>query len=245
MLQLLLSPNAWIALLTLMVLEIVLGIDNIIFLSLAANKLDPARRPTARRIGLSLALILRIIFLSSIAWIISLSQPIVTVWGVGLSWKDIVFGAGGLFLLTKSTREIHGMVEGEELERQGKGATMMSVIVQIALFDIVFSIDSVVTAVGMAEHLSIMIAAVVLAMLVMMFASGAVSEFVERHPTVKMLALSFLLLIGMSLLADAAHFHIPRGYLYFAIAFSGMVEFLNQRVAHGRKKPSEKPPSKP
>jgi len=241
MLQLLLSPNAWIALLTLMVLEIVLGIDNIIFLSLAANKLDPARRPTARRIGLSLALILRIIFLSSIAWIISLSQPIVTVWGVGLSWKDIVFGAGGLFLLTKSTREIHGMVEGEELERQGKGATMMSVIVQIALFDIVFSIDSVVTAVGMAEHLSIMIAAVVLAMLVMMFASGAVSEFVERHPTVKMLALSFLLLIGMSLLADAAHFHIPRGYLYFAIAFSGMVEFLNQRVAHGRKRSSEKP----
>ena len=245
MLQLLLSPNAWIALLTLMVLEIVLGIDNIIFLSLAANKLDPARRPTARRIGLSLALILRIIFLSSIAWIISLSQPIVTVWGVGLSWKDIVFGAGGLFLLTKSTREIHGMVEGEEAERQGKGATMFSVIVQIALFDIVFSIDSVVTAVGMAEHLSIMIAAVVLAMLVMMFASGAVSEFVERHPTVKMLALSFLLLIGMSLLADAAHFHIPRGYLYFAIAFSGMVEFLNQRVAHGRKKPSERPPSKP
>ena len=241
MLQLLLSPNAWIALLTLMVLEIVLGIDNIIFLSLAANKLDPARRPLARRIGLSLALMLRIIFLSSIAWIISLSQPIVTVWGVGLSWKDIVFGAGGLFLLTKSTREIHGMVEGEELERQGKGATMMSVIVQIALFDIVFTIDSVVTAVGMAEHLSIMIAAVVLAMLVMMFASGAVSEFVERHPTVKMLALSFLLLIGMSLLADAAHFHIPRGYLYFAIAFSGMVEFLNQRVAHGRKRSSEKP----
>ncbi len=231
MLQLLLSPDAWIALLTLMVLEIVLGIDNIIFLSLAANKLDPPRRPTARRIGLSLALILRIIFLSSIAWIISLSQPIVTVWGVGLSWKDIVFGAGGLFLLTKSTREIHGMVEGEEFERQGKGATMMSVIVQIALFDIVFSIDSVVTAVGMAEHLSIMIAAVVLAMVVMMFASGAVSDFVERHPTVKMLALSFLLLIGMSLLADAAHFHIPRGYLYFAIAFSGMVEFLNQRVA--------------
>jgi predicted tellurium resistance membrane protein TerC len=236
MLQLLLSPNAWIALLTLLVLEVVLGIDNIIFLSLAANKLDPARRPVARRIGLSLALILRIIFLSSIAWIISLSQPIVTVWGVGLSWKDIVFGAGGLFLLTKSTREIHGMVEGEEVERQGKGATMLSVIVQIALFDIVFSIDSVVTAVGMAEHLSIMIAAVVLAMLVMMVASGAVADFVERHPTVKMLALSFLLLIGMSLVADAAHFHIPRGYLYFAVAFSGLVEFLNQRVTHRREK---------
>ncbi len=236
MLDLLYSPNAWLSLLTLTVLEIVLGIDNIIFLSLAANKLDAPRRPTARRIGLSLALVMRIIFLSSIAWIISLSQPIVTVWGVALSWKDIIFGAGGMFLLTKSTREIHGMVEGEETERQGKGATMLSVIVQIALFDIVFSIDSVVTAVGMAEHLSIMIAAVVLAMLVMMVASGSVADFVERHPTVKMLALSFLLLIGMALIADAAHFHIPRGYLYFAVAFSGLVEFLNQRVTYRREK---------
>jgi predicted tellurium resistance membrane protein TerC len=236
MLNLLFSPDAWLSLLTLMVLEVVLGIDNIIFLSLAANKLDAPRRPMARRIGLSLALVMRIIFLSSIAWIISLSQPIITVWGVDLSWKDIVFGAGGLFLLTKSTREIHGMVEGEETEHQGKGATMLSVIVQIALFDIVFSIDSVVTAVGMAEHLSIMIAAVVLAMVVMMVASGAVADFVERHPTVKMLALSFLLLIGMSLVADAAHFHIPRGYLYFAVAFSGLVEFLNQRVTYRREK---------
>jgi len=240
MLDLLYSPNAWISLLTLMVLEIVLGIDNIIFLSLAANKLEPARRPTARRIGLSLALILRIIFLSSIAWIISLSNPVLSLWGLDFSWKDIVFFAGGLFLLTKSTREIHGMVEGEEHERQGKGATMFSVIVQIALFDIVFSIDSVVTAVGMAEHLSIMIAAVVLAMLVMMFASGAVANFVERHPTVKMLALSFLLLIGTSLVADAMHFHIPRGYLYFAVAFSGLVEMLNQRVARNRTKRIEK-----
>ena len=238
MLALLTSADAWISLLTLTVLEIVLGIDNIIFLSLAANKLPPARRPAARRIGLSLALVMRIIFLSSIAWIISLSQPVVTLWGLALSWKDIVFFAGGLFLLTKSTREIHGMVEGEEHGREGKGATMLSVIVQIAMFDIVFSIDSVVTAVGMAEHLAVMIAAVVLAMIVMMVASGAVADFVERHPTVKMLALSFLLLIGTSLVADAAHFHIPRGYLYFAVAFSGLVEFLNQRVAtHKGKKP--------
>jgi predicted tellurium resistance membrane protein TerC len=235
------SPDAWIALLTLTVLEIVLGIDNIIFLSLAANKLDAPRRPVARRIGLSLALVLRILFLSSIAWIISLSRPVITLWGIDLSWKDLVFGAGGLFLLTKSTREIHGMVEGQDVEQHGRGATMLSVIVQIALFDIVFSIDSVVTAVGMAEHLSIMIAAVVLAMLVMMFASGAVADFVENHPTVKMLALSFLLLIGMSLVADAAHFHIPRGYLYFAIAFSGLVEFLNQRVAYRRERLREKP----
>ncbi len=237
MLALLTSADAWISLLTLTVLEIVLGIDNIIFLSLAANKLPPPRRPTARRIGLSLALVMRIIFLSSVAWIISLSQPVVTLWGLALSWKDMVFFAGGLFLLTKSTREIHGMVEGEEHGREGKGATMLSVIVQIAMFDIVFSIDSVVTAVGMAEHLAVMIAAVVLAMIVMMVASGTVADFVERHPTVKMLALSFLLLIGTSLVADAAHFHIPREYLYFAVAFSGLVEFLNQRVAgHGSKK---------
>jgi predicted tellurium resistance membrane protein TerC len=239
MLALLTSADAWISLLTLTVLEIVLGIDNIIFLSLAANKLPPPRRPAARRIGLSLALVMRIIFLSSIAWIISLSQPVVTLWGLALSWKDIVFFAGGLFLLTKSTREIHGMVEGEEHGREGKGATMLSVIVQIAMFDIVFSIDSVVTAVGMAEHLAVMIAAVVLAMIVMMVASGAVADFVERHPTVKMLALSFLLLIGTSLVADAAHFHIPRGYLYFAVAFSGLVEFLNQRVA-GNTKPARR-----
>jgi predicted tellurium resistance membrane protein TerC len=236
MLDLLFSPNAWLALLTLTVLEIVLGIDNIIFLSLAANKLPAPRRPAARRIGLLLALAMRIVLLSSIAWIISLSQPVITLFGVGLSWKDIVFGAGGLFLLTKSTREIHGMVEGEKHASEGKGATMLSVITQIAMFDIVFSIDSVVTAVGMAEHLSIMIAAVVLAMVMMIFASAVVAEFVEKHPTVKMLALSFLLLIGTSLVADAAHFHIPRGYLYFAVAFSGLVEMLNQRVASGHKK---------
>ena len=246
MIDLLFSPNAWLALLTLTVLEIVLGIDNIIFLSLAANKLPAPRRPMARRIGLLLALGMRIVLLSSIAWIISLSQPVITLFGLDLSWKDIVFGAGGLFLLTKSTREIHGMVEGEEHESQGKGATMLSVITQIVIFDIVFSIDSVVTAVGMAEHLSIMIAAVVLAMVMMIFASATVAEFVERHPTVKMLALSFLLLIGTSLIADAAHFHIPRGYLYFAVAFSGLVEMLNQRVASGRKKrlTEENPASK-
>jgi len=234
MFELLVSPNAWLALLTLTVLEIVLGIDNVIFLSLVAHKLEVSRRATARRIGLTLALGMRVLLLSSIAWIISLSQPIVTLWGIAFSWRDLVFGAGGLFLLTKSTREIHGMVEGEEHEHEGRRATMLSVIVQIALFDIVFSIDSVVTAVGMAEHLPVMIAAVVLAMIVMMVASGSVADFVERHPTVKMLALSFLLLIGTSLIADAAHFHIPRGYLYFAVAFSGLVEFLNQRVAFRR-----------
>jgi predicted tellurium resistance membrane protein TerC len=236
MFDLLFSVDAWISLLTLTVLEIVLGIDNIIFLSLTANLLPEDRRPTARTIGLVLALGLRIVFLSSIVWITHLSQPLFHVFGEGFSWKDIVFLAGGMFLLTKSTREIHGMVEGEEAAHQGRGAGMLSVIVQIAMFDIVFSIDSVVTAVGVAEHLPVMIAAVVIAMLVMMLASGTVADFVDRHPTVKMLALSFLLLIGTSLIADAMHFHIPRGYLYFAVAFSGLVEFLNQRVASGKKK---------
>ena len=236
MLALLSSPDAWIALATLTVLEIVLGIDNIIFLSLVANQLDAARRPKARRIGLSLALLIRIGLLSGLAWIISLSRPVIEIYGMGFSWRDIVFAAGGLFLLTKSTREIHGMVESEAETTKRATAGMLAVIVQIALFDIVFSIDSVVTAVGMVEQLPIMIAAVVLAMGVMLVASAPVGEFVERHPTVKMLALSFLLLIGMSLLADAAHFHIPRGYLYFAVAFSGMVEFLNQVVARRKKK---------
>jgi predicted tellurium resistance membrane protein TerC len=228
---LLTDPHAWASLATLTALEIVLGVDNIIFLSIASQRLEPARRPTARRTGLALALIMRIALLSSIAWIISLSKPIVTLWGVGLSWRDLIFAAGGLFLLTKGTREIHGMVEGEEAHAKKAAVSLFAVIVQIALFDLVFSIDSIVTAVGVAEHLSIMIAAVVLAMIVMLVASGFVAEFINRHPTIKMLALSFLLLIGMALIADAAHFHIPRGYLYFAVAFSALVEALNQLAA--------------
>ena len=234
--------DGWIALLTLAVLEIVLGIDNVIFLALVAHRVKPEQRKTARQIGLALALVLRIAFLSSIAWIIHLSQPVFWVWGEGFSWRDIIFAAGGLFLLTKSTREIHEMSEDYEVHARKPVSSLAAAVIQIALFDIVFSIDSVVTAVGMAEHLSVMIAAVVFAMFVMLVAAGTVGEFVERHPTVKMLALSFLLLIGTALIADALHFHIPRGYLYFAVAFSGMVEALNQFVAHrrGRKK---KPPS--
>jgi predicted tellurium resistance membrane protein TerC len=243
MFDLLYSVDAWIALLTLSVLEIVLGIDNIIFLAVVANKVAPEQRPLARRIGLLLALGLRIAFLSSIAWIISLSTPVVTLWGVDLSWRDLIFGAGGIFLLTKSTREIHDMAEMEEEAHHPVRTTLVAAIVQIALFDIVFSIDSVVTAVGMAEHLAIMITAVVLAMLVMLVASGPVGDFVEKHPTVKMLALSFLLLIGTALIADAAHFHIPRGYLYFAVAFSGLVEMLNQFVARSRARRKKDPPS--
>jgi predicted tellurium resistance membrane protein TerC len=234
MLQLLGSFDTWLALATLTILEIVLGIDNIIFLSLVASRVAADERRVARRIGLGLALALRILFLSAIAFIIRLSTPIFTIWGVAISFRDVIFGAGGLFLLTKGTREIHLMVEGEEEARQAAHIPLVAAIVQIALFDIVFSIDSVVTAVGMAESLAVMIAAVVLAMLVMLVASGIVADFIERNPTVKMLALSFLLVIGMALVADAAHFHIPRAYLYFAVAFSGGVEALNQYAARRR-----------
>jgi predicted tellurium resistance membrane protein TerC len=230
----LLSPDAWLALATLTGLEIVLGIDNIIFLSLVAGRLEAKRRPRARRIGLALALLMRIALLSGLSWIISLSRPVITLWGDGFSWRDIIFAAGGLFLLTKSTREIHTMVENNETIARGAPAGMLSVILQIALFDVVFSIDSVVTAIGMAEQLWIMVAAVMLAIGIMLVASEPVAKFVERRPTVKMLALSFLLLIGMSLLADAVHFHIPRGYLYFAMAFSAMVEILNQFATRRR-----------
>jgi predicted tellurium resistance membrane protein TerC len=236
MLQLFTSVDAWLSLATLTMLEIVLGIDNVIFLSLVANRVAAGQRRLARRIGLTLALGLRIVFLSGIAFIIRLSTPIFTVGDIPVSFRDVIFGAGGLFLLTKGTREIHGMVEGEEASLRAAHIPLLAAIVQIALFDIVFSIDSVVTAVGMAEHLSIMIAAVVLAMLVMLVASGIVADFIERNPTVKMLALSFLLVIGMALVADAAHFHIPRGYLYFAVAFSGSVEALNQYAARARHK---------
>jgi len=229
------DPHAWASLATLTALEIVLGIDNIVFLSIASHQLEPAQRAAARRTGLAFALIMRVALLSSIAWIISLSTPVVTLWGMGLSWRDLIFGAGGLFLLTKGTREIHGLVEGEDTHRRKATASLFAVIVQIAIFDLVFSVDSIVTAVGMAEHLSIMIAAVVIAMIVMLVASGLVAEFINRHPTVKMLALSFLLLIGMALIADAAHFHIPRGYLYFAVVFSGLVEALNQYAARKKK----------
>ncbi len=237
--SLLTDPHAWASLATLTALEIVLGVDNIVFLSIASHRLEPAQRASARRTGLALALVMRVALLSSVAWIISLSTPVITLWGVGLSWRDLVFGAGGMFLLTKGTREIHGLVEGEDHLKQKAAASLFAVIVQIAIFDLVFSVDSIVTAVGMAEHLSIMIAAVVLAMIVMLVASGYVAEFINRHPTVKMLALSFLLLIGMALIADAAHFHIPRAYLYFAVAFSGLVEALNQFAARQRTKKQE------
>lgn len=227
------SPEAWIALLSLTVLEIVLGIDNIVFISILSARLPKERQASARTIGLGLAMITRIGLLFSISWIANLTTPLFTVLGRDISGRDLVFLVGGLFLIWKATQEIHERLEGpgHDEGQEPKHATFTSVITQIVLLDIVFSVDSVVTAVGMADDLAVMIIAVVIAVGIMMFAAGPVSAFVEKHPTVKMLALAFLILIGVSLLADGLGQHIPKGYIYFAMAFSIGVEILNQRAA--------------
>jgi predicted tellurium resistance membrane protein TerC len=237
MLELLTDPNAWISFATLVVLEIVLGIDNIVFIAIVSQSLPKNRQPAARRAGLSVAIVLRVLLLLTISWIVSLRQPLFTVFNLDVSWRDLILGAGGLFLLAKGTREIHSEVEGEEEGRRHKSAaTFFGVIAQIAMLDIVFSLDSVITAVGIADHVEVMIAAIIVAVLLMMIAAEPTSRFVNKHPTVKMLALSFLMLIGMALVADALHFHIPRNYLYFAIAFSGLVEVLNRLADRHRKR---------
>jgi predicted tellurium resistance membrane protein TerC len=236
MFALLSDPRAWESLATLTALEIVLGVDNILFLSIISGQLPARRQPSARRIGLCIALLMRIALLCAIAWVMSLSQPFVTLLGRGISWRDAILGAGGLFLIYKGTTEIDRLMSGEEDFRQQAAASFAAVIVQIGLFDLIFSLDSVITAVGMAEHLAVMIAAITLAMALMLIASGPVSRFIEQNPSVKMLGLSFLLLIGVALLADAAHFHIPRGYLYFAVVFSGLVEAFNQFARRRKKK---------
>ncbi|HEV2852618.1 MAG TPA: TerC family protein [Thermoanaerobaculia bacterium] len=225
------NPESWIALLTLTVLEIVLGIDNVIFISILAGKLPQGDQAKARRVGLGLAMFLRIGLLASLAWMAKLTAPLFTVLGEGISGRDLILLIGGLFLIFKSTREIHERLEGEEGHASARvAASFVSVIVQILLLDIVFSLDSVITAVGMANQLPVMIAAVVIAVGVMMFAAGPISSFVAAHPTVKMLALSFLLLIGMSLIAEGLDFHIPKGYVYFAMGFSVFVEMLNLKL---------------
>ena len=239
MIELLQDPQAWASLLTLTALEIVLGIDNVIFLSIITARLPPAQQPLARRVGLGLAAIMRIALLLSITWIIGLTEPLATLWGYVLSWRDVVLIGGGLFLLVKGTMEIHHMTEGlaESVEGgSGVKSSFLLVIVQIVLLDIVFSLDSVITAVGMAQHLPVMIAAVLISVGIMLLAARPIGEFIHRHPTVKMLALSFLLLVGVALIADGLHFHIPRGYLYFAIAFSIGVEVLNLMAAKARRR---------
>ncbi len=224
------DPQAWIALLTLTLLEIVLGIDNVIFISILAGKLPVSEQKKARNIGLAGALVTRILLLLSLAWIVRLTAPIFTVFGVGISGRDMILIAGGLFLMGKAVHEIHDKLEGEEGSTTKRVApTLAAVIVQIMLLDIVFSLDSVITAVGMAQHLGVMIIAVIIAVVIMLFAAGSISAFVDRHPTVKMLALSFLLLIGMTLIAEGLDFHIPKGYVYFAMGFSVFVELLNVR----------------
>ena len=230
------NPEIWASFLALSAMEIVLGIDNIVFISVLISRLPEARRQAARRLGLGLALIFRILFLTTIVWLTRLTAPIFTVFEIGVSWRDIILIGGGLFLLVKATLEIHHMVEGAE---QGAAAKTLSVfafaIAQIIVIDIVFSIDSVITAVGMARRLPVMIAAVLVAVAVMYAASIPVARFVASYPTTKMLALSFLMLVGVALIADGFHFHIPRGYLYFAMAFAVGVEFLNVVAIHRRR----------
>ena len=222
------DPQAWVALLTLTVLEIVLGIDNVIFISILAGKLPQKDQKRARNIGLGAAMIMRILLLLSLAWIIKLTAPLFTVFGAEISGRDLILLAGGLFLMGKATHEVHDKLEGEEGTTVKKVApSLTSVITQIMLLDIVFSLDSVITAVGMAKHLGVMITAVVISVAIMLVAASSIAGFVDRHPTVKMLALSFLLLIGMALVAEGLEFHIPKGYIYFAMGFSVFVEVLN------------------
>ena len=234
------QPESWIALLTLIVLELVLGVDNVIFISILAGKLPQADQQRARRTGIMLAVVTRILLLLSLSWVISLEEALFTLpyFDIGISGRDLILLVGGLFLLWKSTTEIHEKLEGKEGHATAKvGATFMSVIIQIMLLDIVFSLDSVITAVGMVDELMIMIIAVVVAAGIMVFTSGPIGEFVEKHPTVKMLALSFLLMIGFTLVVEGLHQHIPKGYVYFAMGFSIFVEMINLRVRDSHTKP--------
>jgi len=232
------DPHVWASFIALSAMEVVLGIDNVVFISLLVSRLPAEQRLMARRIGLSLALVFRVIMLAGIAWVIHLTQPIFSVSGYDFSWRDLILLAGGLFLLVKGTREIHQDIEGEEEEGAPSPVadTIVFGILQIAVIDLVFSIDSIITAVGMADHVEVMIAAVAVAIVVMYIASGPVAAFIERHPTTKMLALSFLLLIGAALVADGMHFHIPRAYIYFAMAFSAAVEVVNVVASQNRRR---------
>ncbi len=236
--ELLTNPDTWIVLITLTSLEIVLGIDNIVFISILAGKLPPDQRDRARQVGLLAAMGMRILLLLAIGWVVGLTQPLFTIAGREISGRDLILVGGGLFLLAKATWEIHHRLEGEEHERTaGPAASFGAVILQIMLLDIVFSLDSVITAVGMANEIIIMIAAVVISVLVMLVASGPVSRLIEAHPSLKMLALSFLLLIGVVLVAEGLGQHIEKGYIYFAMGFSVLVEFLNIRASRRRLKP--------
>ncbi len=234
--ELLADPQAWIALATLTALEIVLGVDNIIFITILVGRLPAAQRNRARVIGLGLAMGTRILLLLSLAWIMTLTDPLFTVIGQDISGRDLILIGGGMFLLWKSVHEIHNSLEGEvEAHDVAAQATFGAVLLQIAIIDIIFSFDSVITAVGMVDELPVMIAAIVIAVGVMMFAAKAIGDFVDRRPTIKMLALSFLTMVGMALMAEGLGFHVPKGYIYFAMAFSVLVEMLNLKMKKGKK----------
>src|SRR5262247_2646619 len=240
MIELLTSPEAWAALLTLTALEIVLGIDNVIFISVLVSRIPEPQATRARQIGLLLALVFRIVLLSLLFWLIGLTQPVITVKGFEFSWRDIILIAGGLFLIAKATHEIHGEVEARDAENASVTASpraaLAMVVAQLIVIDLVFSLDSIITAIGMAQDVEVMVAAIIIAMLVMYAASGPVSGFIAEYPTTKMLALAFLVLIGMALVADGFDFHIPRGYIYFAMAFAGAVEFFNVLARRNRRR---------
>src|SRR5512141_359029 len=240
--EILLDPRIWASLLTLTVLEIILGIDNLIFISLVSNRLPASQQSRARRTGLALAVITRLLLLAGMAWLVGLTRPLFSVFGHPVSLRDLILAAGGLFLLAKGTVEIHATVEGVEEEiRQSRVSGFWAAIAQILVLDVVFSLDSVITAIGMAQQLPVMAAAVIIAIAIMLLASESLSRFVNAHLSVKLLALSFLILVGMALIADGIGFHIPRGYLYFAIAFSAFVEFLNLQAAKRRRRKAPDP----
>jgi predicted tellurium resistance membrane protein TerC len=243
--ELLFDPNAWAALVTLTVLEIVLGIDNLVFISVLTSRCDAKDAKRARQIGLSLAFIFRIVMLAGLTWLMGLTAPLFTIYGMAISWRDIILIGGGAFLIAKATHEIHGEVEARDgSEGEGPAAAKTAffwIVVQLVVVDLVFSLDSIITAIGMAEDLAVMVAAVVIAMLVMYFTAGPVGNFIAEHPTTKMLALAFLLLIGVALIADGFEFHIPRGYIYFAMAFAGAVEAFNVMAGRNRRRVKRHP----
>ncbi|WP_276120037.1 MULTISPECIES: TerC family protein [Pararhizobium] len=234
------DPTAWIALITLIVMEVVLGIDNLIFISILTNKLPPESREKARRIGIGLALIMRLALLGTVAWIVQLTEPVFELFGHGYSWKDMILIAGGLFLVWKATKEIHHTVDPidheEDVLAKAGTTTFAAAIGQILVLDLVFSIDSIITAVGMTPHLPIMIVSVIFAVTVMLVAAGPLARFIEKNPTIVMLALGFLLMIGTTLIAEGMGFHVPKGYVYAAMAFSALVEVLNMLSRRKRQK---------